>query len=291
MRQRSIRNVAIVIPTCNAGRDFESLLTEIAAQSQKIAYKLLIDSSSTDGTVGLAEKYGWHTVVILRDDFSHGGTRQKALEMLPLDIGIVIYITQDIRLPQKDSLAILVKAFENQCIGAAYGRQVPHRNASIYAAVDREFNYPAVSRIKGIEDSCELGIKTAFLSDSYAAYRVAYLREIGGFPHIDICEDMYVTGKLLLAGRKIAYVAEAEAEHSHEPCIKNMWQRYRLMGKFQRKNSWLGENFGSAGNEGVRLLKYQIKRVGKEKGAIGILKILLFDVVRFISFRLAMGWR
>ena len=169
---------------------------------------------------------------------------------------------------------------------APYGRQVPHDGASIYAAVDREFNYPAVSRIKSMADSRELGIKTTFLSDSFAAYRVQDLVAIGGFPKINICEDMYVAGKLLLAGKRIAYVAEAEARHSHEPKLEDMWHRYREMGRFQRQNPWIKESFGSAGGEGIKLLRYQVGRIYKEKSIAGVLKIMALDIVKFAAYKL-----
>ena len=285
--------VAIVIPTCNAGREFANLLAEIARQSLPIACKLVIDSASTDGTADVARRHGWQVRSISMAEFSHGGTRQMAVELLPDDIEIVVFLTQDVRLPDRYSLEKLVGAFaDNQDndqeahVAAAYGRQVPHEGASIYAAVDREFNYPAVSRIKSMADSRELGIKTTFLSDSFAAYRVQDLRKAGGFPKINICEDMYVAGKLLLAEKHIAYVAEAEARHSHEPKLEDMWHRYREMGRFQRQNPWIRESFGSAGGEGMKLLRYQVGRIYKEKGIAGVLKLLAFDIVKFAAYKL-----
>ena len=285
--------VAIVIPTCNAGREFANLLAEIARQSLPIACKLVIDSASTDGTADVARRHGWQVRSISMAEFSHGGTRQMAVELLPHDIEIVVFLTQDVRLPDRYSLEKLVGAFaDNQDndqeahVAAAYGRQVPHEGASIYAAVDREFNYPAVSRTKSMADSRELGIKTTFLSDSFAAYRVQDLLKIGGFPKINICEDMYVAGRLLLAGKRIAYVAEATARHSHEPKLKDMWCRYREMGRFQKENPWIGESFGCAGGEGRKLVRYQLGRVYQEKGIAGVLKLLAFDIVKFAAYKL-----
>lgn len=285
--------VAIVIPTCNAGREFANLLAEIAWQSLPIDYKLVIDSTSADGTADVAGNHGWQVRIIPQAEFSHGGTRQMAVELLPDDIEIVVFLTQDVRLPDRYSLEKLVGAFaDNQDndqeahVAAAYGRQVPHEGASIYAAVDREFNYPAVSRVKSMADSRELGIKTTFLSDSFAAYRVQDLLKIGGFPKINICEDMYVAGRLLLAGKRIAYVAEAIARHSHEPKLKDMWCRYREMGRFQKENPWIGESFGRAGGEGRKLVRYQLGRIYQEKGIAGVLKILAFDIVKFTAYKL-----
>ena len=209
-----------------------------------------------------------------------------AVEMLSEDIEIVAFLTQDVRLPDRYSLAKLVGSFADLQVAAAYGRQLPHEGASIYAAVDREFNYPAVSRIKSMADSRELGIKTTFLSDSFAAYRVQDLVAIGGFPKINICEDMYVAGKLLLAGKHIAYVAEAEARHSHEPNILDMWHRYKEMGRFHRENPWIRESFGSASGEGMKLVRYQAERVYREKGIAGVMKILALDIVKFAAYKL-----
>ena len=281
-----MHKVAIVIPTCNAGREFANLLAEIARQSLPIACKLVIDSSSADGTADVAGNHGWQVRSIPQAEFSHGGTRQMAVELLPKDIEIVVFLTQDVRLSDRYSLEKLVGSFVDCRVAAAYGRQVPHEGASIYAAVDREFNYPAVSRIKSMADSRELGIKTTFLSDSFAAYRVQDLVAIGGFPKINICEDMYVAGKLLLAGKHIAYVAEAEARHSHEPKLEDMWHRYREMGRFQRQNPWIRESFGSAGGEGMKLFRYQVGRIYKEKGIAGVLKLLAFDIVKFAAYKL-----
>lgn len=284
----SIR-IALVIPTYNAGANFKLLLEEISHQSFLLDFKLVIDSNSTDGTVAVAEDFGWQTEVIDRHEFSHGGTRQRALEMLPDHIEIVIFMTQDVRIDDIYALEQLAAAFISSDVAAAYGRQLPHEKASIYAAVDRDFNYPPASRIKGIEDSRELGIKTIFFSDSFAAYRVVDLRQIGGFPHIDICEDMYVAGKLLLSGRKIAYVAEAEVRHSHEPNIIEIWRRYRAMGRFQRENQWIWEKFGGASVEGMKLVKYQLKRIGKEKGIAGIMKIICLDFVKLLAYNFPRG--
>lgn len=136
-----------------------------------------------------------------------------------------------------------------------------------------------------MEDSRKLGLKTAFLSDSFAAYRISDLESIGGFPDVEICEDMYVAGRLLLKGKKTAYVAEAVVSHSHEPDIKNIWRRYCAMGKFQRENPWLRENFGGAGEEGIRLLKYQLGRIGAEKGLYGVIRILVLDAVKLLAYR------
>ena len=284
-------SIAVIIPACNAGSSFAGLLSEIARQTLQPACKLVVDSASTDKTVELALQTGWNVLSIAREKFSHGGTRQQAVDTVLArhpSIEIIVFLTQDVRMQQRDALAQLVKSLEQKKdIGAAYGRQLPHDSASIYAAVEREFNYPPHSRVKSMASAAELGIKTAFLSDSFAAYRVSALKKIGGFPVVDICEDMHVAGRMLLAGYRIAYVAEATVKHSHEPSLHAIWQRYRAMGRFQKSNSWLRENFGKADGEGLRLLRHQLTRVGEAEGVVGIAKIIILDAIRLLAFKLA----
>ncbi|WP_051598534.1 glycosyltransferase family 2 protein [Selenomonas ruminantium] len=280
-------NVGIVIPTYQAGAGFKNLLSELAEQTFQPQYRLVMDSESTDDTVQFAKQAGWLTHIVAKADFSHGRTRQQALTILQeqSDLDFIIYMTQDVRIPNKDSLEKLLLAFVDHEVAGAYGRQLPHKDASIYAAVDREFNYPAESFVKSMSDVKKLGIKTAFCSNSFAAYRVTDLVDHGGFSSVDICEDVDLAGRFLLQGKKIAYVAEAEVHHSHEPNLTSQWRRYRDMGRFYKEHFWIKENFGTATSEGIKLVCYQLKRVGKEKGIVGILKILTLDSVKFIAHK------
>ena len=279
------KNIALVIPTYNAGENFYNLLTEISLQTVQASCKLLIDSSSTDTTVKIAEDFGWEREIIEKSSFSHGGTRQYALDILPSDIDIVIFMTQDVRLPNEKCFEILLSAFDDCNVGAAYGRQIGHDGASIYAATDRSFNYPAVSMIKSMDSIETYGIKTAFLSNSFSAYRMKELKGVGGFPVIDICEDIYTSGKMLLSGRKIAYVAHAVVKHSHEPNLLDLWKRYRAMGRFYRENGWLQDSFGYATKEGWRLLKYQISVCANNRQFSKIFKFLFLDLAKYVAFR------
>ena len=288
-KKELLAGVGIVIPTYNAGKEFAALLQDLSCQTVQPQYRLVIDSNSVDDTTKIANEFGWTVKTILKEEFSHGGTRQQAVDILLKQnpsLEIVIFITQDVKMPQANSLEKLLAAFQQDDIGAAYGRQLPHIGASVYAAIDREFNYPPASCTKSMENASRLGIKTVFFSDSFAAYRVLALVESGGFPQIDICEDMYVAGKLLLNGYKTAYAAAATVRHSHEPSVIDMWRRYRAMGNFQKNNLWISKNFGKSDGEGVKLLKYQLQKIGKEKGLIGILWIIFLDVVRWLAFKI-----
>ena len=284
----SLPCIGIVIPTYNAGAGFVELLKDIERQTIKPICRLIIDSSSTDNTAKIARENGWQVQIIAKSEFAHGKTRQQALDMIlqhNSNMEILIYLTQDVKMPCKKSLEYLVNSLVDADVAAVYGRQRPHKGASIYAAVDRDFNYPAKSCIKSLQDVKKLGIKTAFLSNSFAAYRIRDLQMVGGFPNVDICEDMYVAGKLLLAGKKIAYASQAKVEHSHEPKIMEIWKRYRAMGRFQKNNPWLRQNFGAADGEGRKLLIYQLQTMLKKRKLREGLKMCMYDLIKYAAYK------
>lgn len=278
--------VGVVIPTLNAGPDFQDLLEQIGQQDCPLVRRLVIDSGSEDTTPSQARQYGFEVLSIERRQFNHGGTRQMAFERMKNDVDLVFFITQDIRLYDKDSFSHLVEAFGNPEIGAAYGRQLPFPGASVSASLLRQFNYPAESCVKSLEDRKSLGIKTAFLSDSFAAYRCDALAAVGGFPQkVVVCEDMYVAAKLLLAGYKIAYAAEARVYHSHEYGWKENFWRYYLTGVFHKQEAWIADTFGASEKEGLWLLRYQLQKAYEAGGWQSIGAMLLDDVVKYAAFR------
>ena len=125
------------------------------------------------------------------------------------------------------ALQALVAALDDPQAAAAYGRQLPHPDATPVAAHARLFNYPDASHTRRWSDAAEFGIKTCFLSNSFAAYRVQALREVGGFPaNVILGEDMHLAARLLQAGYAIRYQAQAKVYHSHNYSWLAEFRRY-----------------------------------------------------------------
>jgi rhamnosyltransferase len=246
--------VAVVIPTFNARRYWGPLSTGLRLQGLRANQVLIVDSSSDDGTRELAQAEGYQVVRIERRDFNHGGTRQDALEFVPW-ANIVVYLTQDAIPATADALDLLLAAFEDRGLAAAYGRQLPRLGAGPIEAHARLFNYPPTSVVRDFESRHALGIKAAFMSNSFAAYRVDALREVGGFPaDVIMAEDAIVAGRLLMAGWRTAYVAEAQVYHSHPFTVVQEFRRYFDTGVYHRQEMWLRESFGSPVGEGKRFV-------------------------------------
>jgi rhamnosyltransferase len=256
--------VALVVPILNPGPAWIDWLNAFQTQTLRPEFLLVVDSDSRDGTPEKAIPFGFKVHTIERSSFVHGATRQWSIDQLP-EADIVVFMTQDAVLADPDSLKNLIAAFENPEVGAAYGRQLPRKNASPIEAHARTFNYPVHPRIKSFADIPELGIKTAFFSNSFGAFRRWALLEIGGFPvGLNFGEDVYAASKLLLAGWKVAYVSNATVFHSHRYSFLEEFRRYVEVGTFYGQEGWIVQDFGKAGGEGRKFvfseLSYLIPR-------------------------------
>ncbi|WP_029280989.1 glycosyltransferase family 2 protein [Pedobacter sp. R20-19] len=280
-------SISILIPTYNAGKMWRAVLESISIQSIDITNKIILDSGSTDDTIKLANDFGFQILNIKKENFDHGYARQLLADAAH-DSDILIYLTQDCILKDATSFRYLVDAFNDEKVGLAYGRQLPHIGAKTLETHARLFNYTPVSRVKTINDKNELGIKTASCSNSYAAYRRTALQEVGGFPsHTIFAEDVIVGGQLLIKDWNIAYVAEAEVYHSHDYTTKEEFKRYFDIGVFHSTNKWLLDEFGTAGGEGLKYLKSELKYVLKNNPSV-LPKMLLSIGAKFLGYKLGM---
>jgi rhamnosyltransferase len=251
-------SIAVIVPTRNAARDWtafaKALLTGVEPRSV-----MIVDSSSTDGTATLARCEGFRLHCVQLSEFNHGGTRQLAIELVP-DAEIVIFLTQDALLASPEAINELLKAFSDPKVGAAYGRQLPRLDANPIEAHARLFNYPEKSDIRMFCSRREMGIRSIFISNSFAAYRRNALIAVGGFPsNVIFGEDMITAAKFLFAGWKIAYVAEAQVYHSHSYTLRQDFRRYFDIGVLHARESWLLQEFGGAGGEGGRFVRSELR--------------------------------
>jgi rhamnosyltransferase len=256
--------VACVIPTYNGRRDLERLLDSLSVQTATFD-TLIVDSSSTDGTLELAQARCSAVTQIDSRHFNHGGTRQMMADT-HYGYDVYVYLTQDVYLEDPRAIENIIAPFEDPVVGAVCGRQLPHVDANVLAMHARWFNYPPVSRVKSLSDVSTLGIKTPFMSNSFAAYRGTALRSVGGFPrHVILSEDMYVAAKMLLSHWKVAYQSSAVCRHSHNYTLREEFRRYFDIGVFQARESWIQATFGGARGEGFRYVRSEMDFLGARR--------------------------
>jgi len=253
--------IALIIPTRNGEEDVGRLLRSVSVQTRS-CHVFVVDSSSTDKTVEVASAYGASVSVIPVSEFNHGATRQKMVDANP-DYDVYVFMTQDAYLADPHALKHLIAPFADEKVGAVCGRQLPHDDSNPLAKHARLFNYPTESRIKSMADAPELGIKTPFISNSFAVYRREALLGVGGFPSdVILSEDMFVAARMLLAGWKVAYAGDALCYHSHNYTLLEEFRRYFDQGVFHAREPWIRASFGGAGGEGFRYVKSELRFLG-----------------------------
>lgn len=253
-------SIGCAIITHNAKRHLPQCLPPLlkSSLSPKV---VVVNSSSNDGTVELAQSLGADTLVIPRAEFNHGLTREKARKYLNTDI--VVMITPDAYLEDHFTLEKLVAPLIENRSSIVYARQIGHHGADFFEEFPRTYNYPETSHTRGIENLSQYGVYTFFCSDSCAAYKNSALDEIGGFPHVLLGEDTVAVAKLLKKGHKITYVAEAVARHSHRYTIKEEFCRSFDTGIARQGYGYLFEG-ASDSRRGINYVKEMSRQLLKK---------------------------
>lgn len=278
-------NLLIIIPVYKPNNILLNLLRQIKRQTIKNIPLLIIDSGSNDEYKDEIKNMNCLVKKIDSRTFNHGGTRQMGADMFP-DKDVYIYLTQDVILADEYAIDNIIKVFNNDNVGCAYGRQLPHKGATIFATHARLFNYKNKSYIYSIKDKEKYGIKTAFNSNSFAAYRRKALKDVGGFPtNTILSEDMYVTAKMLLKNWSVAYCADAKVYHSHNYTIWQEFKRYFDIGVFHVRESWIREIFGKAEGEGKRFVISEVKVLIKRNPLL-LFEMVFRDGMKFLGYRL-----
>jgi len=230
-------SIGIAVITHNAAHLLPQNLPPLLASSLQPRV-MVVNSSSNDGTVELAQKMGAETLVVPRSQFNHGATRELARKTLGTDI--VVMITPDAIPCDGEMIANLVQPFlEDDKVGASYARQLPHDGANFFESFPRLFNYPARGYVRSAADLARYGNMTFFCSDSCAAWSNTALDAVGGFTHALVSEDAIAAARLIYAGYKIAYAADAVVKHSHSYSLKQEFKRFFDTGLNRRRNATL----------------------------------------------------
>jgi rhamnosyltransferase len=225
-------SVGIAIVTYRDKRHLEKCLPPLLNSPIKPKV-LLFNSSSNDGTVELAKKLGVkHFLIIPRTEMNHGMARELSRKKLGTDISIMM--TPD-AYAKSDMVEKIIKPIVEGKASIAYAKQVAHPDGNIIARFGRKFNFPDKSNIRSKKDSEKYGVYTAFCSDACTAWKNSALDEIGGFRWTLSGEDAIASSMLLKKGHKIAYVADAVVEHSHNYTPQKEFIRHFDTGMYRKQ--------------------------------------------------------
>jgi len=218
------RKVSIVIPTKNAGPDFEYTLEKIRIQKGiKEVQIIVIDSGSTDNTVKLAERYRAEVYSIKPEEFNHGETRNYGASKATGSY--LLFIVQD-AIPIGDYwLYTIIKVLErDEKIAAVTCRQVPRSDADLFACSSIWNHYQYLQFNKDFLAHIDMEtFKTLTFDDK---------RKIAGLDNVCSCirknifdtlkfnkmnyaEDLDFGIRLIERGYKICFLYNNGVVHSH----------------------------------------------------------------------------
>lgn len=256
----------------------DSLLKQENVNINKIQYVL---TKSKDNSEKILKENKLNYILIDKKDFSHSLTREK--EAMKSKSDIIVFISQDIVIENTDYLYNLINPIINGEADACYSRQLTkYDNIEKYT---RESNYPDKSIIKTKDDIEKLGLKTFFFSDASSAVNTKVFKKLNGYDgkNLPINEDMYFAYKLIMNGYKIKYCADSVCYHSHNFKLKELYDRYKLTGKFFKENSYI-DNFGT-NKSGGGLAKYILKRAIKDKNIKVLIRFVPDMAARYIGMK------
>lgn len=260
-----MKQTDVIIPVYKPTNRLFALLDKLNGQTVPIHKIYLINTEQKYFDTLIAGTDFWHRYKnvevkhISRKEFDHGYTRRRAAE--EAESPCFVMMTDD-AIPQNDRLieSLLTPIWEKKA-AMSYARQLPNEECGVIERYTRSFNYPDRSVIKGVADLEKMGIKTFFASNACAAYDKEVYEKLGGFVKRTIFnEDMIYARKVIDAGYKIAYVAEAEVIHSHNYTGVQQFQRNFDLGVSHAQFPETFDGLKTEG-EGIRLVKQTCKHL------------------------------
>lgn len=282
--------ISIIIPTRNAERYMDKLISKLLVQSIKPCEIIVIDTNSKDKTRQICEKYELVKFIHINDgEFDHGGTRNMAAKRASGDI--LVFMTQDAEPENEFFLEEITKKLGKDNIVASYGRQMAREDATVLEKFARDFNYNNIELIKSKDDIEKLGIKAFFMTNVCSAFITKEFWEIGAFPEKTILnEDMIISSKFILSGKKIHYAANARVIHSHDyTYIQQFKRNFDIAVSLVDYDEIL--KYAKSESEGVKYVKEAIKHLIKIKKIYLIPHLIIDSGFRFIGYKAGMNYK
>ena len=217
-------SVTVALPVLDGGPRLGEVLAAVRAQQVDRPVELLvIDSGSSDGSVALARSHGARVVEIPPAEFSHGGTRNRLMELATGDH--VVFLTQDSVPAGSGWLAALLGGFAlADDVALVTGPYLPRPDASPMIRRELLEYFAAFGGARLDRGGTGAGPAMFFSSANGAVARWAWERV--PFRPLPYAEDQQLAHDVLAAGLAKAYVPEAAVVHSHDHPPLRALRRY-----------------------------------------------------------------
>jgi glycosyltransferase involved in cell wall biosynthesis len=212
-------NCSIVIRAYNEEKQIGRLLEGLRRQTVRDVEILLVDSGSTDGTIGIAESFGARIVHIPSREFTFGRSLNRGVRAATREL--VVIASAHVYPVYPDWLEQLLQPFEDDQVALTYGKQRGPQTA--YFSEQQIYHqwYP---------DQSQPRQATAFCNNANAAIRKSLWERNAYEETLTGLEDLAWAKWAKEQGYNIAYVAEAEIIHVHNETPQGVFHRYLREG-------------------------------------------------------------
>ena len=231
---KTIPRVSVVIPTKNGGGLFRSVLAAVVNQKTNWPFEILvIDSGSTDGTVGLVKEFpSVRLLEIPPESFGHGKTRN--LGVLHTQGEFIAFITQDALPVNSRWLSNLTELlFTDTAVAGVFGRHLAYENASPFVKRDLTLHFDHLAswpnplyRSDAERYERDQGYRQVlhFFSDNNACIRRSVWQQFP-YPDVNFAEDQIWAKQIIEAGFKKGYSDKGAVYHSHNYSVSETFRR------------------------------------------------------------------
>jgi GT2 family glycosyltransferase len=237
--------ISVLIPVKDGGSDLVRCLEAIAAQKVDDEVEVVVvDSGSNDGSPDRARELGAEVHEIPASEFVHGATRNLAAQLSRGEV--LVFTTQD-AVPVDDHwLARLVLALDGEGVAGAYGRQLPHEDATPPEQFFLDFMYGASPRVQRLGAIEELSFEQTLFSNVNSAIPRSVWEANPFRDDVTMSEDQEWSRRMLLAGHTIVYEPEAAVRHSHTYTLRGAFRRFYDSGASAGRSYVAGEESRAA---------------------------------------------
>lgn len=226
--------VSIVVRCYNEAVHIERLLKGIVQQTQKDIEVIAVDSGSTDETVHILKRYPVKILHVAPEDFAFGYSCNLGCSSAQGEF--VVFISAHAYPVYRTWLDDLLEPFQDPAVALAYGKQrggatTKYSEHQIFATW-----YPEHSHLSQDHPFCN-NANTAIRKSVWE--KMPYDETLTGL------EDLEWARRIMRAGYKIAYVAEAEIVHIHDEDPGRIFNRfyreaiaYKAIFPFERFTVW-----------------------------------------------------
>lgn len=207
--------VSVVIRCHNEAKHIGRLLDSLGRQSLRDHEVVVVDSGSTDGTLGIVTSFPTRIVHIPPQDFTFG--RSLNVGCAQAQGEILVFASAHVYPVGDDWLERLVAPFEDHRVALTYGRQVGNELSKFSETQLFARQFPATS---------DLNQSIPFCNNANAAVRRSLWAQHPYDETLTGLEDLAWGTWALAQGLRIAYVADATIVHLHEESASRIRHRY-----------------------------------------------------------------